>query len=77
MVQVQQCETAQREKHQWTGHPSTSVAAYACYEQEHQFKLNEKSESYTYAGGMREERPWSASCEQLVYLKKSLITSSM
>ena len=77
MVQVLQCETAQREKHQWTGHPSTSVAAYACYGQAHQFKLNEKSESYTYAGGMQEERPWSASCEQLVYLKKSLITSNM
>ena len=77
MVQVLQCETAQREKHQWTGHHLTSVAAYVCFGQAHLFKSNVKSENCIYAGGMQEELPWSECCEHLDFPKKSLIMFNM
>ena len=63
-------ETVQQEKHQWTGHHLTSVAAYACFGQAHLFKSNVKSGSCIYVGGMQEELPWSECYEQLDFLKK-------
>ena len=77
MVQVLQCETAQREKHQWTGHHSISVAAYGCFGRAHPFRSSGKSGNYICVGGMQEELLWSAFYEQQDYLKKLLITFSM
>ena len=70
VVQVLQCEIVQQEKHQWTGHRSTLVAAYACFGLARLFRSNVKLENYIYAGGMQEELPWSEYYEQLDFLKK-------